>query len=99
MVKSLTHVTVYTKEDCHLCEKVISVLRKLSAEDSFDIETRDINDDTEMFDRFRNVIPVVEINGKVRLAGAALSNRNSLEDVLRQALALQLNGSNHEILK
>ena len=77
---------MYTKEGCHLCENVISVLRKLSSEHPLDISAQNITVSTELFERYKNVIPVVEIDGKVRLGGSALSNHKTLEDVLRKAL-------------
>lgn len=77
---------MYTKEGCHLCENVISILRKLSTENPLDISTQNITVSSELFERYKNVIPVVEIDGKVRLGGSALSNQATLEGVLRKAL-------------
>ena len=78
---------MYTKEGCHLCENVISILRKLSSEHTLDISTQNITGSPELFERYKLVIPVVEIDGKVRLGGSALSNHETLEDVLRKALS------------
>jgi glutaredoxin len=83
---SLTRVVVYTKEDCHLCENVISILRKLSSERALDISTQDITASPELFERYKHAIPVVEIDGEVRLGGSTLSNHKTLEDVLRKAV-------------
>jgi glutaredoxin len=82
----VTKVVVYTKEGCHLCENVISVLQKMNAERPFEISTLDITADARLFERYKNIIPVVEIDGKVRLGGSTLSNRSTLEGVLRKAL-------------
>jgi glutaredoxin len=82
----MIRVIVYTKEGCHLCENVISVLRSLSSEQRFDFSTQDITSSPELFERYKHVIPVVEIDGKVRLGGSALSSPKTLEDVLRKAL-------------
>lgn len=78
-------VVVYTKEGCHLCENVIVELQKLQRELSFDLGTQDIAADAELFERYKDVIPVVEIDGKIRLGGSTLANRSTLESVLRKA--------------
>jgi hypothetical protein len=62
------------------------MLRKLSSEHPLDISTQDITASPDLFERYKNVIPVVEIDGKVRLGGSTLSNQKTLEDVLRKAL-------------
>ncbi len=82
----MTTVVVYTKEGCHLCENVISTLEKLVTERPLEISTRDITESSEMYERYKNVIPVVEVNGRVTLAGSTLSNQNTLEIVLRRAI-------------
>jgi glutaredoxin len=86
MLDGLTRVVVYTKEGCHLCENVISTLMKLSSERPLDISTQDITVSPELFERYNHVIPVVEIDGKIRLGGSTLSNHETLEDVLKKAL-------------
>jgi glutaredoxin len=78
---------VYTKEGCHLCEKVISSLEKIREAEGFELLTEDITKDSEVFERFKETIPAVEIDGKIRLAGAALSNQRTLDAVLRRALS------------
>ena len=86
LVNKMTTVVVYTKQGCYLCEHVIDTLKKLAFERPLDISTRDISESPEMYERYKYMIPVVEINGKVTLAGSTLSNRNALESVLRRAL-------------
>ena len=82
----LTNVLVYSKEGCHLCERVLAELWKLRSERSFEVSVKDITTDSELFENYRNIIPVVVIDGKIRLAGATLGNLNMLEEVLRKAL-------------
>jgi len=79
-------VVLYTKDGCHLCERVLTELLKLTDAQSFEISVKDITTDSQLFERYKNIIPVVEVDGKVRLAGATLSNPNTLEGVLRKAL-------------
>jgi glutaredoxin len=78
-------VVVYSKDGCHLCEKVVSKLEKLRAVESFDLTTQDITEDPALFERYKNIIPVVAIDGRVKLAGAALSNPN-LDEVLKRTI-------------
>ena len=80
-------VVLYTKDGCHLCERVLTELLKLTDAQSFEISIKDITTDSKLFDSYRNIIPVVEVDGKVRLAGAALSNPNTLEGALRKVLS------------
>lgn len=80
-------MVLYTKDGCHLCERVLTELLKLTDAQSFEISIKDITTDSKLFDSYRNIIPVVEVDGKVRLAGAALSNPNTLEGALRKVLS------------
>jgi hypothetical protein len=77
---------VYTKEECHLCENVIAELEKIRAVRGFDLATQDISEDPNLFERYKNVIPVVSIDGIVKLAGAALLNPKNLNEILRRAM-------------
>jgi glutaredoxin len=86
----LTKVVVYTKEGCHLCERVIAQLEKLNSTGSLDISTKDITEDTELYNRYRDIIPVISIDGRVGLAGEALSNPRTLESTLRKALSMPI---------
>lgn len=85
----LTKVVVYTKEGCHLCERVIAQLEKLNSTGSIDITTKDITTDADLYERYRNIIPVISIDGRVGLAGVALSNPRTLESTLRKALSMR----------
>ena len=84
----LNKVVVYSKEGCHLCERVIEELQKLINDRLFEFSVKDITADPELFDRYKNIIPVLTIDGNVRLAGEALANPNTIEDVLRKAISL-----------
>jgi len=79
-------VVIYTKEGCHLCERVIAELDKLSKMHSFEVSIRDITNDLELFERYRNIVPVVSIDGVVRFTAESLANPRALEDSLRNAL-------------
>jgi len=79
-------VVIYTREGCHLCERVIAELDKLSKMHSFEVSIRDITIDLELFERYRNIVPVVSIDGVVRFTAESLANPRALEDSLRKAL-------------
>ena len=81
-------VVVYGKEGCHLCEDVIAVLERISMEKHLELSSQDITSSPELFERYKNMIPVVEIDGKIKIAGSVLSSSYTLEQVLRKALSL-----------
>jgi len=79
-------VIVYSKEGCHLCENVISELEQLRTVENFDLTTLDITENSELFERYKSIIPVVSVDGVVKLAGAAVSNPLILKGVLKKAI-------------
>jgi len=54
-------VLLYSKPDCHLCDVVKADLLDLASEIGFMLQVRDIQTDPDLFDRFRYLIPVVDI--------------------------------------
>ncbi len=82
----MNKVVVYSNEGCHLCERVVTELEKLRNERPFEISIKDITTDSDLLEHYRNIIPVIVIDGKVRLAGEMLANPNTIEDVLRKAV-------------
>ena len=54
---------VYSKEGCHLCEELIEELMEL-IRDQASIEVIDINESEELFEKYREEIPVVEFQGR-----------------------------------
>ncbi len=79
-------IVVYSKSGCHLCEKVISELEKLRSDEGFELTTQDITRDPKLYERYRNLIPVVTVDGTVKLAGVALSNSIILKSTLKKAI-------------
>ena len=80
-------VVVYSKPGCHLCENVIAELERIKAMSvEIDILTEDITTNPILLTRFHNLIPVVSVDGKIKLAGEALSNPRTLHDVLSKAM-------------
>lgn len=85
----MRRIVVYSKSGCHLCERVISELENLKSSENFDLVTEDITEDPELHERYRNLIPVVSVDGTVKLAGAALSNSSTLKQTLEKAITGQ----------
>ena len=56
-------VTLYSKPDCPLCEELKADLLSLQAELGFDLAERNIEEDPVDWQRFRTLIPVVDIAG------------------------------------
>ena len=57
-------MVLYSAEGCHLCERARSTVAALRDELGFELEEIAIDDDPELEARFRELIPVVEIDGK-----------------------------------
>ncbi len=57
-------VVLYTARDCHLCERARATLAQLREELSFDLREVDISGDAELEQRYRELLPVVEIDGE-----------------------------------
>ncbi len=60
----MPQVTLYHSPDCHLCERARSVLAELRAEEDFELNEVDITGDPELEARYREWLPVVEIDGE-----------------------------------
>lgn len=56
-------VTLYGKSQCSLCDETRADLDLLAGEMAFDLMEIDITTNTEWFERFRYLIPVVDIDG------------------------------------
>jgi glutaredoxin len=57
-------VVVYSKPDCCLCDEVKSLLRKLAASHPFECREVNILADPETYEKYKDEIPVVFIDGK-----------------------------------
>ncbi len=56
-------VVLYTKANCGLCEKMKKQMRLAHCDDLYALQEVDIEDDPELFARYRYEIPVLFING------------------------------------
>jgi glutaredoxin len=57
-------VVVYFAQECHLCERARGTLAGLRREHEFDLEEVDIGGDADLEARYREWLPVVEIDGE-----------------------------------
>jgi len=57
-------VTVFHAEGCHLCVRALEVVKGVRAELGFDLELVDINGDPALEARYRERLPVIEIDGE-----------------------------------
>ena len=61
---SIPSVVLYHAVGCHLCERAQGLLAALQAELGFDYEEVDITGDPDLEARYREWLPVVEIDGE-----------------------------------
>jgi glutaredoxin len=60
----LTHVVIYSKPGCHLCDEMKAIVDRVRRSTPFDLQVVDISDN-EQLDAFYGLeIPVLEVNGK-----------------------------------
>ena len=60
----MTNITIYSKKGCHLCEVAMQKLLKIQNEFPFSLTEIDIENNDELFEKYKYLIPVIEINGK-----------------------------------
>ncbi len=61
---SIPRVVVYHAEGCHLCERALAQVRAFRDELDFELEEVAIDGDEDLEARYRELIPVVEIEGE-----------------------------------
>jgi hypothetical protein len=57
-------LVVYTAAGCHLCEAALEVIDDVRAQVAFELRIVDIAHDAELDARYRELLPVVEIDGE-----------------------------------
>ena len=57
-------ITIYSKPDCHLCDRAKEVVERCRRKTDFTIEVIDISQDPELYERYRNDIPVILLDGR-----------------------------------
>ena len=62
-MQAKNRVVLYTKSRCGLCEEMKAEMQKAGVEELYTLEEVDIEQDAELFSRYRYDIPVLCING------------------------------------
>lgn len=78
----MVKLTLYSKKDCHLCDVAKEKLIKLKRELQFSINEVDIEKDSEAFEKYKYLIPVVEMDGKT--ISTYRINEDELKYLIRQ---------------
>lgn len=78
----MVKLTLYSKKDCRLCDIAKEKLQFLQNELSFTFEEIDIEKDREAFEKYKYLIPVVEMDGRVIFTYRI--NENELKDLIGQ---------------
>ena len=63
-VPQAVRVAVYHAAGCHLCERALAQVRALRAELGFELDEVAIDGDPELEARYREWLPVVELDGE-----------------------------------
>lgn len=63
------HLVLYTRRNCHLCEDVLGHLQKEKSKHRFELEIVDVDSDQDLVAKFGDLVPVIAVNGHVRLWG------------------------------
>jgi hypothetical protein len=72
---------LYTRSGCHLCEVAWQRLQRARRRYGFRIEVVDVDGDDALRQRHGQLVPVVEVNGRLRFRGGV--NPVLLERLLR----------------
>jgi hypothetical protein len=59
----LRRVVVYTKPNCSLCDEAMEVVHEVHRGVSFDYSVVNILSNLDLYERFKHLIPLIEIDG------------------------------------
>jgi len=57
-------LTVYGREDCHLCHDMIAALEEFQSDYRFSLEIVDVDDDETLEQQYGHLVPVLTVNGE-----------------------------------
>ncbi len=60
----MVNITIYSKKNCHLCDIAKEALIKIRKESPFSLIEVDIEKDKKIFEKYKYLIPVIEIDGE-----------------------------------
>ncbi len=61
----MVKITIYSKKECHLCDNAKGILQKMQREFPFSLAEIDIEKNSELFKKYKHLIPVIEIDGEI----------------------------------
>ena len=63
---TMTTVTIYTRDDCHLCEDAHDTVRRVAEETNADVEIRsvDVDEDPDLREEYGERVPYVLVDGR-----------------------------------
>ena len=61
----MANIILYSKKGCHLCEIAREKLLEIKKEISFALNEVDIEKNEEIFEKYKYLIPVIEMDGKM----------------------------------
>lgn len=62
-------VVLYTRHGCCLCDDAWAALRSFQSRHGFELTSKDIDADPDLRNQFDVCVPVVEVDGQVRMRG------------------------------
>ncbi|AST93251.1 MULTISPECIES: glutaredoxin family protein [Sutcliffiella] len=78
-------VTLYSKENCSLCDKGKKILEELQEEIKFSIEEVDIYKDDMLLEKYQIMIPVAEVDGD--MLGYGIFNKVDIRNRLLEKIS------------
>ena len=57
-------IKILSKQDCHLCDEAKETIQRVTKRLSIEVEVIDIEKDPELFNQYRNDIPVIFLNDR-----------------------------------
>lgn len=63
---SETKVTIYTRENCHLCEGTIETCRRVSESvpDDITLDLVDVDEDPDLLEKYGDRVPYIFVDGR-----------------------------------
>lgn len=77
-------VTVYTRENCHLCAEAIDTVERVAASCSrpVEVDTVDVDADPDLRERYGERVPYVTVDGRPRFKYRI--DADDLREILRE---------------
>ncbi|TLU66233.1 glutaredoxin family protein [Thalassotalea litorea] len=65
----MNKIYLYGTAGCHLCDLALALCNQSASIDQEQLEYRDIVDDPVWLEKFKNTIPVIEVQGRDQVLG------------------------------